>query len=56
MPGMASCHATDCKIAAFNYSKDGDRFLGISGAAGEKPAIIADQWAEANFVTGNQKN
>jgi hypothetical protein len=34
---------------------DGNCFLGIGGTTGKKPAIIAHEWTEARFVTGDQK-
>ena len=31
-------------------------FLGVSRAAGVKPTVITQKWAQAGFVTGDQEN
>jgi hypothetical protein len=53
---MASCHPKQGQIASLNNAVCVDRFLGIGGTAGIKPAMITQEGAEANLVAGDQKN
>ena len=56
MPGMAPCHSKQGQITSLNNAVCVDRFLGIGGAAGMKPAVITHEGAEASLVARDQKN
>jgi hypothetical protein len=56
MPGVAFSQPADRKIASFYYSMRGYRVLGIAGATGIKPAVIAQKRTETGFVAGYQEN
>jgi hypothetical protein len=56
MPWVASAYAKQGQTASFYCTGGGDRFLGISGTTGIKPAVIAHKGAEAGFVARNQIN
>jgi len=56
VPGVALGQPADRKIASFYYPMVGYGFLGVTRAAGVKPTVIAQKWAQADLVAGNQEN
>jgi hypothetical protein len=51
---MASGNAQQRQTTSFYNTMRDDRFLGIAGATGVKPAVVAHEWTEAGLVAGDQ--
>ncbi|GAB5453042.1 MAG: hypothetical protein Hals2KO_33700 [Halioglobus sp.] len=53
VPGVASREAFHGKYTASDYAVCFDSFLGITGAAGIKAAMVTEEWTDAEFIAAD---
>jgi hypothetical protein len=53
---MAPGQSTQREIATFYYPMRGNGIPGIGGTGGMEPAVISQEGAQADLVTGDKEN